>query len=205
MTDATPQQPDTVTLSTKVEEAFVSPLTAVRGFLEILRDFPDLEADKRQHFVTSALIECGRLERGVEELAEAVYAAARQPRMDSAAEPIPSEFADRIRLDRDQEIFEIDFEGYVFKSSEDVNRFFDAIDAQIERSGRQWFVLANHSGCSVWPEAWVAFAHRGKKIAVNHALGIVRYDQAASEAKADMAPSRAEALAQIDRMKRETR
>jgi hypothetical protein len=33
----------TLTLSTKVEEEFVSPLTAIRGALEILRDFPALE------------------------------------------------------------------------------------------------------------------------------------------------------------------
>ena len=204
MTDASPHQPDTVALSTKVEEAFVSPLTAIRGMLEIIRDFPDLEEDKRHRFVTSALIECSRLERGISELSEAVYAAARQPTKsdDAATDEQPSEFAERINVDPERGLFEIDFSDYVFKSSDIVNRFFDFLDRIIEGSGRQWFLLVNHTSCRVWPEAWVAFAHRGKKIAVNHALATARFDESGGNTDKETHDSRQAALTWIEEQRR---
>ena len=205
MTDESPQDVDTVALSTKVEEAFVSPLTAVRGMLEILRDYPDLDADKRQHFIKSALIECTRLERGVEDLAEAVYAAARHPTAvteDAKTRVgVAGEFSQRIKIDKSLETFEIDLSDHVFQSSEDVNRFFDYVDQEIEKTGRQWYFLVDHTRCSIWPEAWVAFAHRGKKIAVNHAHGTIRVDAELKDADPATCRSRDEAHKLIAEMK----
>jgi hypothetical protein len=42
-------------LETKLEQEFVSPLTAVRGALEILRDFLDLPPNERARFIATAL------------------------------------------------------------------------------------------------------------------------------------------------------
>ena len=69
--DDAPPHP-TLALSTKVEEDFVAPLTAVRGSLEILRDFSDLGADERLRFIETALGGCARLEKGIGELARTV-------------------------------------------------------------------------------------------------------------------------------------
>ena len=37
--------------------------------------------------------------------------------------------------------------------------------------------FVNYRNCTVWPEAWVAFAHRGKKVNVSYSRGTVRYDE----------------------------
>ena len=47
--------------------------------------------------------------------------------------------------------------------------------SELEDTGRKWHLLVNFRDCRVWPEAWVAFAHRGKKAAVNYAIDTVRY------------------------------
>ena len=180
--EAGPQS--TLALSTKVEEDFVSPLTAVRGSLEILRDFPKLAPDERQRFIETALRGCARLEKSIEQLAETVYAAgqlAQSPAPDDDTAPEdPSGYAGRIYFLEDIEVVEIDFGGFVFRNSKIVNDFYDTIEKLIGATGRDWYFLVNHGGCRVWPEAWVAFAHRGKKINVACSRGTVRY--AAEEA-----------------------
>jgi hypothetical protein len=210
--------PDTSTLNTKLEEDFVSPLTAVRGALEILRDFPDLEPDRRQRFVENALRECARLEGGVNELAAAVYAAARRAAQPAEPETEPAgtpgaTYASRIRVLDRLETIEIDFSDFEFSNTATVNAFFDAIEAVVRPTNRQWYFMTNFRNCSVWPEAWVAFAHRGKKIRVNHALGAVRYAETeAGEPRLrsrtyepGLCASRDEALAEIEQMKSATK
>ncbi len=191
--------PPTLALSTKVEEDFVSPLTAIRGALEILRDFQDLAQPERQRFIEIALQGCGRLEKGVEQLADTVYAAGleKQPQ-DSGA------FSDRIHFFPELDVVELDFQGFEFDSTERVNQVYDAIEAAIAATDRQWYVLVNFRDCSIWPVAWVAFAHRGKKLNAACSLGTVRYaDAAPDELPADpnIRPSREDALAAIEDMK----
>ena len=192
---------DTTTLSTKLEENFVSPLTAVRGALEILRDFPDLDPQQHKHFVVSALDECARLERGVEELASAVYSAGRNADAQPRETEVASAFTSRIRIDDAAGIVEVDFSDFEFRSADLVNDFFDAIEGRVSPTGKRWYFMTNFQACSVWPEAWVAFAHRGKKISVQHALGTVRYSELHAEDQPDICASRAEALAKIEAMK----
>jgi len=212
MSASPPESLNTSTLNTKVEEDFVSPLTAVRGALEILRDFPDLDADRRQRFIENALTECARLEKGVEELAATVYAAARR---DQLAEPAKTEgeaYEGRIHVLDQLGIIEVDFGDYEFTDSNKVNAFFDALEAVVRATNRRWYFMTNFRNCQVWPEAWVAFAHRGKKARVNHALGAVRYSE--SEAgtprprsetyEPGLCGSREEAMAMIERMKSAT-
>ena len=217
----TPEEPDAsyppLALSTRLEEDFVSPLTAVRGVLEILRDFPDLGLPQRQRFVETALLECARLEKGVEHLASTVYAAAQRD-LGDAAEPEPSveppEHTQRIQFIDGDDTIELDLSGFEFSSSKVVNEFYDVLDRIIEATGRSWYFVVNYRDCTIWPEAWVAFAHRGKKVKVSYSLGTVRYIErdpadvgAANEAgesvdDPDMYSSREQALAHISSLRK---
>ena len=209
--DNAPPHP-TLALNTKVEEDFVAPLASVRGALEILRDFSDLDANERQRFVATALRGCARLQKGVDELARTVYDASQQTRPASPEEGVPSaddgRFADHVRFFDDLDMVEIDFAGLVFKSSTIVNDFFDVVERLVENTGRRWYFLVNYAGYSVWPEAWVAFAHRGKQLNVTFSLGTARYDESAGgdaegsgEFAQDFFATRDAALARIERMK----
>lgn len=198
--------PATLALKTKVEEDFVSPLTAVRGALEILRDFPDLECEERLRFVNTALKECARLENGVEQLARTVYAAGQRGQPPEAESADMRVYAGRVHILHDIEAIEIDFSHFEFSSSNIVNDFYDVIDGMIEDTGRKWYLLVNYTHCSIWPEAWVAFAHRGKKVNANQSLGTVRFvtpDGSAPSANRDpnMLDSREVALTKIEEMK----
>lgn len=198
--------PATLALKTKVEEDFVSPLTAVRGALEILRDFPDLECEERLRFVNTALKECARLEQGIEQLAYTVYAAGQRGQSPEAGSADARVYAGRVHIFHDIEAIEIDFSDFEFSSSDIVNDFYDVIDGMIEDTGRKWYLLVNYSNCSIWPEAWVAFAHRGKKVNANQSLGTVRFvtpDETAPSANPDpnMLESRDVAMAKIEEMK----
>ena len=209
-----PPPPPTLALSTKVEEDFVSPLTAIRGSLEILRDVPDLTEAERLQFVESALRGCACLEISVEELAATVYAS-DQTAVQGTTANLPEDeyriYADRIHFLKPIDTVELDFSDFEFSTSDIVNDFYDVIDAQFEESGNRWYVMTNHSNCRVWPEAWIAFAHRGKKVKVTYALGSVRFAISAPSAHngsddaqsfdPDLFTSREEALAKLEEMR----
>ena len=204
----------TLALSTILEEDFVSPLTAVRGALEILRDFPDLAADDRRRFVVTALEACARLEDGVQHLGSTVYSAGEKARQQQSSALSTEEFgqyASRIRILDEYDAIEVDFSNFEFSSSKLVNDFYDVLDKLIEGSGRNWYIIVNYKGVSIWPEAWVAFAHRGKKVNVNYSLGTVRYVEKESgeggdadrpyDYDPDMFDSREQALAHIQELR----
>ena len=173
-------------LSTQLEEDFVAPLTAIRGALEILRDFPDIDPLERTRFVAGALTECARIERGIAHLGAAVYSPGRDPAEAPAG-------GNRLALDPANEIAELDFAGMTFDSAETVNRIFDAIEEAVVASDRRWWFLVDYTDCHVFPEAWIAFAHRGKKIRVEYGYGTIRYDTGGEGGL----PDRQGALAQI--------
>lgn len=202
----------TLALSTKVEEDFVAPLTAVRGSLEILRDFNELTDDERKRFIGTALRSCAKLEGAVRELASTVYAANEPEReqvtVEGAAED-DNPYAARLHVLSEIDVIEADFSAFEFSSSKIVNEFYDAIEELFEAAETGFYVLVNFQNCSIWPEAWVAFAHRGKRLNVNYSLGTVRYaesqvntDENEPGAVSDQLASRAAALAEIEEMKR---
>jgi hypothetical protein len=162
-----------VAVSTTLEDDFVSPLTAVRGSLEVLRDTPNLAGVDRERFIDIALRACSRLEQAVGVLAKTVYA----PCDTKTAEPDPARRAFLARMDflDELQVLDLDFSDYLFDNSQAVHSFFDAIDAEIERTGRQWRIVVNFRNCKIWPEAWVAYAHRGKRVNTLYALASVRY------------------------------
>ena len=216
MTDDQGTPHPTLALNTKVEEDFIAPLTALRGSLEILRDFPELAPDERLRFLDTALRGCTRLEQAVKELGEAVYAAGHKAHTATEEDVTPEaykSYAERIKVLTDSDMIEIDFSDFVFSSSRIVNQFYDVLDELVEASGRKWYFIVNYRNCRVWPEAWVAFAHRGKKVNVNYSLGTVRYvEQETTDGSKgrresdrldpDMFNSRDEALARIQEMRR---
>ena len=193
-------------LNTALEASFVSPLASIRGVLENLRDYPDMDDIERGRFVSMALADCERLEQGIAHLSETVYGEHDQA---SGTESPESPFAERILADSGSNILEIDFSEFVFKSSAIVNAFFDDIDRLIEDSGHQWYLLVNYKHCAVWPEAWVAFAHRGQKVNQSYSMGTVHYIEAEGEDwrnsfavdDPNTFHSKAEALAKINELK----
>ena len=202
----------TLALNTMLEREFVSPLTSIRGALEIMRDFADLSNEDRNRFLNNALQDCARLERGVEQLASTVYASVNreQPKQpETAQESRESEYAERIQHIGELQIVEVDFSDFVFSSSKIVNDFYDCLDQLIESTGERWYLIVNYHNCSIWPEAWVAFAHRGRKVNVSYSLGTVRYFDASAVDEGsplisdpELLPSRDEALARIEQLRR---
>lgn len=202
MTDQPPAATPTLALSTKVEEDFVSPLTAVRGALEILRDYPDLgEADRRQ-FVESALKGCARLEAGVRHLAETVYAAGERTGPERPERLRAEEYRDysrRLRFLNEIDVVEISLAAMEFTSSQMVNAFYDVVDTVIKGTRQKWYFIVDYQGCRIWPEAWVAFAHRAKILHATHALATVRH-AASGHVRGgdpDFLDSRADAITRI--------
>ena len=186
MSEDHPDARSTLALNTRLEDSFVSPLTAIRGALEILRDFPDLTEEERTRFVSGALEECARLEAGIEDLGASVYAAAE--RDDAEAAPaIDQRFAGRIVFDDETGLADLDFSDFEFNATALVNAFYDAIEAAANATGRRWIFLVDMDRCRVWPEAWVAFAHRGKKLTTNFSTGVLRYGDAGDYGSRDEA------------------
>jgi hypothetical protein len=189
----------TQTLNTKVEDAFISPLTAIRGALEILRDFPDMTDAERDGFLNAALDECARLESGIDHLSASVYATERpEP---AVAGGQTGRFAERIRFLAEDGIVDLDFSGFVFDSTDLVNAFYDEVDAAVNGTGQKWYFIADHTNCRIWPEAWVAFAHRTKKVNVNFSKGTVKLDTENGGSDPGLVTTREEALASIDALR----
>lgn len=88
---------------------------------------------------------------------------------------VASDFARRISFDADTLIMDVDFSHFAFHHSRDVDDFYDFIEARIKETDRKWFFLVNLNGCQIMPEAWVRYAHRGKRLNRAASLGSVRY------------------------------
>jgi hypothetical protein len=205
----------TLALNTTLEREFVSPLTSIRGALEIMRDFPDLSNKERNRFLKNALQDCARLELGVEHLTETVYAVVDSQSQGQSQEKqaaSDSDYVDRIQFFEELQVVEIDFSDFVFTSSKIVNDFYDLLDQLIESTGQRWYVVVNYHKCRIWPEAWVAFAYRGKKVSVSYSFDSVRYFDASADDDdltlfndPEMFSSRDEAMAHIEALRRATR
>ena len=201
----------TLALNTMLEREFVSPLTSIRGTLEIMRDFADLSDEERSRVLKNALQDCARLEQGVEQLASTVYATANDEQSDQPQKKhdgSDSVYDERIQFFEELQTVEVDFSDFVFSSSKIVNDFHDRLDQLIESTGERWYIVVNYHHCSIWPEAWVAFAHRGKKINVSYSLGTVRYFNASALdhdspllSDPDLHTSRDEAFAHIEQLR----
>lgn len=184
-------------LSTKLEEDFVSPLTAVRSALETMRDYQDMSAEERIRFIDTALAACARLQTGVVHLSEAVYGTT-DAGAGEVADTDADGYAERITVHRGLGIIELDFSEYEFRSPDAVNEFYDVIDRIVIATGHKWFFAVNFRNTKIWPEAWVTFAHRGKKVTVAFGTGHIRFaDPPESPGTPDPLPTREAAFAAI--------
>jgi hypothetical protein len=126
-----------------------------------------------------------------------------------------SDFVRRIMFHHDIEIMEADFSNFTFWHSTDVDMMYDFIEDRIRDTERKWYFLVNLNDCRIMPEAWVAYARRGKKLNIAASLGSVRF-AAGSETETeirqraqsqDFRPNirntREEALARIEEIKTE--
>ncbi len=85
------------------------------------------------------------------------------------------EIKQRVRFIADEELLDIDFTNLTFAHSTDVHMVYDYLEQVIMDSGRKWYFLVNYENCQIFPEAWVSYAHRGKKLNIGGSLGSVRY------------------------------
>jgi hypothetical protein len=96
----------------------------------------------------------------------------------------PGEYARRVTFHREGQVMEADFSNFTFADSSVVNAFYDYIEKKLQETGAKWWFLVNYDNCQVYPEAWIAFAQRGKRVNENHSLGTVRFnpsDETAAE------------------------
>ncbi len=112
-------------------------------------------------------------------------------------------------------IFDVDLSGLAFNHSRDVNDFYDLAQEMIQASGRRWYFLVNYNGTRIMPEAWVAYARRGKELNEGGSLGSVRYATGSETEeeirmraesrgfRPNVRNTRAEALERIEEMKAE--
>jgi len=85
-------------------------------------------------------------------------------------------FDERITFHADLGIMEADFSDLGFERSSDVNGFYDILEDKLAATGRRWYFLVNYRNCTIEPEAWVAFANRGKRANIDYSEGSVRFD-----------------------------
>ncbi|HMB77198.1 MAG TPA: hypothetical protein VKN76_12415, partial [Kiloniellaceae bacterium] len=102
--------------------------------------------------------------------------------------------ADRIRFHADDQIMECDFSNMTFDVSKTVNDFYDDIEQRIEETGQKWFFLVNYYNCRIMSEAWIGFAHRGKKLNLAYSLGTARFAASTDTSEAILEDSRSQSF-----------
>lgn len=122
-------------------------------------------------------------------------------------------YADRIVFNDDEQIMEVDFTDFTFTSSAVVNAFYDVIEEKIAETGRKWYFLVKYRDCQIFPDAWMQYANRGKRLNLASSLGTVRVDPAegtrqeilnrarTEDFNPNLVPSRNAALARIAEMR----
>ena len=123
--------------------------------------------------------------------------------------------SERIGFYPDLQVMEVDLSELMFSDTSEVNHVYDAIEHRVGKTDQKWLFLINYKNCTILPDAWIAFAHRGKKLNVAYSLGTVRYaipDRTSNEilekSKEDnfdpnMFDSREDALEALARMRRD--
>jgi hypothetical protein len=107
----------------------------------------------------------------------------------------------------------IDLTDLVLQDSASVGELYDMLERHASETSKKWFFLINYLNCTIYPEAWVTFANRGKKFNLAFSLGSVRYnteDEISGEIlrragneqfDANLAANRKAALAKLDKMR----
>lgn len=112
-------------------------------------------------------------EAAIEEIAR-LRAARPKPR--APASVTRAECEARLGFLAEARVFDVDFSDFTFSDTATVHAFYDVIDHMLWKSAARWFFMVNYRGCQIEPDAWAAFASRGKKVNLKYSLGTVRYD-----------------------------
>ncbi|MGI9475254.1 MAG: hypothetical protein ACR2PI_00995 [Hyphomicrobiaceae bacterium] len=114
----------------------------------------------------------------------------------------------------DIQVMEVDFCDLTFEVPAHVHAAYDSIEGELEQTGQKWFFLVNYKNCQIDSSAWIAFAHRGKKVNLAYSLGSARFAapgdtgdailESARQKEFDpnLFTSRDEALAHLDSLRR---
>lgn len=123
--------------------------------------------------------------------------------------------SERIGFYPDLQVMEVDLSELTFSDTSEVNHVYDAIELRVGKTDQKWLFLINYKNCTILPDAWIAFAHRGKKLNIAYSLGTVRYaipdrtsEEILEKSKEDnfdpnMFGSREDALEALAQMRRE--
>jgi len=85
------------------------------------------------------------------------------------------DFTDRISLQWDKGIVDIDLQGVNFTNAEETYLFHDALDRAVAGTGQTWFFLTCFENCTITPEAAEQFSMRRNHSHVGFSRGAVRY------------------------------
>ena len=89
----------------------------------------------------------------------------------------PPQIDRRIIFHDKDEIIEADFSNLHLQTQAEVNAFYDRIEDRVAASDHdRWFFAVNYSNSRIDPDAWFAFARRGKTLNLAHSMGSVRFD-----------------------------
>ncbi len=86
-----------------------------------------------------------------------------------------NQFENCVTFHTEIQVMEVDFSNVTFDVSSTVHQAYDVIDRKVGETGKKWFFLVNYLNCKIMSEAWIAFAHRGKKLNLAYSLGSARY------------------------------
>ena len=115
----------------------------------------------------------------------------------------------------DLQVMEVDFSDLTFEVPSFVHDVYDEVERALAETGQKWFFLVNYQDCVIEPQAWIAFAYRGKRVNLAYSLGSVRFAvpedtgeailESARQKKFDpnLFSSRDEALAHISHLRSE--
>lgn len=101
-------------------------------------------------------------------------------------------FEDCVTFHPEIHVMEVDFSGVTFDVSATVHQAYDVIDRKVAETGKKWFFLVNYLNCKIMSEAWIAFAHRGKKLNLAYSLGSARYAASSDTAEEILESARQE-------------
>ena len=88
---------------------------------------------------------------------------------------VEKSLSERIGFYPDLQVMEIDLSELMLSDTSEVNHLYDAIETRVDKTNQKWLFLINYKNCTILPDAWIGFAHRGKKLNLTYSLGTVRY------------------------------
>lgn len=122
----------------------------------------------------------------------------------------PTALEDRVAILEGAQVIEITFTGLYFRTTADVNAFYDYIETRLNETGEPlWFFMINTQDYRVDEGAWFAFTRRGRDLNEAHSMRTLRYDadpetlaqigrtEGTDRENPNLFPSRAAALAHL--------